>query len=182
MLALRGDAIKGVGSAAAGAGTAKVAGTALAGGVAKTAATTAATTTATTAATTGATGAGSLLAGASTAVPVIAGGALATIGIVKLTDYGLEHGWQKELADPHDYVPDELRDKYKDVPIRVSNASQMQKPEKKAQEVDPNLAYQTYDPKTNKFTNVYISNVDVSGVEDLDNMITEIENAADSMR
>ena len=44
------------------------------------------------------------------------------------------------------------------------------------------LAYQTYDPKTNKFTNVYISNVDVKGVENLDNMISEIENAADSMR
>ena len=43
-------------------------------------------------------------------------------------------------------------------------------------------AYQTYDPKTNKFTNVYISNVDVNGVENLDNMISEIENAADSMR
>lgn len=39
-----------------------------------------------------------------------------------------------------------------------------------------------YDPKTNKFTNVYISNVNVSGVEDLDGIISEIENAADNMK
>ena len=182
---LVGNALKGAGGAVAGAGTAKVAGTALAGGAAKTAAaTTVASTTATTA---GTTGAGSLIAGAGSAIPVIAGGALATYGIIKLTEYGLEHGWQRELSDPNQYIPDELKDKYKPTPVRVANPSQIQrvepvKPQKEKLEVDPNVAYQTYDPKTNKFTNVYISNVDVSGVEDLDNMISEIENAADSMR
>ena len=47
---------------------------------------------------------------------------------------------------------------------------------------DKKLAYEQYDPRTNKWTNVYIQNVDVSGVEDLDGMITELNNAAESMR
>ena len=180
---LVGDALKGAGSAAAGAGTAKAAGTVLAGGAAKAAAaTTATTTTAGTVATAG--GGTSALAGLGTAVPVIAGGALATYGIIKLTDYSLEHGWFKKRVDPNEYMPKEYREKYKDVPIRIANPSEIQKPveNKPKIEQDPNVAYQTYDPKTNRFTNVYISNVDVSGVEDLDNMINEIENAADSMR
>ncbi|MBR4313798.1 MAG: hypothetical protein IKP66_02695, partial [Lachnospiraceae bacterium] len=47
---------------------------------------------------------------------------------------------------------------------------------------DKKLAYEQYDPRTNKWINVYIQNVDVSGVEDLDGMITELNNAAESMR
>ena len=175
------DVIKGAGQTALGAGTAKAAGTMLAGGTATTAATTTATTAATST-TAGTAAGGSLLAGASTAIPFIAGGALATYGIIKLTDYSLEHGWFKKQVDPNEYMPREYREKYKDVPIRIANPSEIQRPTVEKPAEDPNLAYQTYDPKTNKFTNVYISNVDVSGVENLDNMIDEIENAADSMR
>ena len=56
------------------------------------------------------------------------------------------------------------------------------KEDKKKEKEDRKLAYEVYDPKTNKFTNVYIDNVDVSGVENLDSMINELTNAAESMR
>ena len=47
---------------------------------------------------------------------------------------------------------------------------------------DKKIAYEQYDPRTNKWTNVYIQNVDVSGVENLDGIINELNNAAESMR
>ena len=56
------------------------------------------------------------------------------------------------------------------------------KEDKKKEKENRKLAYEVYDPKTNKFTNVYIDNVDVSGVENLDSMINELTNAAESMR
>ena len=176
---LVGDALKGAGGAAAGAGAAKaVGGAGLFGKVGA-----------------GLSAAGGkLLAGASAAGKFLLGKALpAVIGFkigMDLSETKIGNDSLFKEGEPiyyYDNVDDMRAQMRPEVRERFELMDKLQKEnneKRKQQELENQNkpAYQTYDPKTNKFTNVYISNVDVNGVENLDNMISEIENAADSMR
>ncbi|MBR0519359.1 phage tail tape measure protein, partial [bacterium] len=176
---LVGDALKGAGGAAAGAGAAKAAGGA--GLFGKVGAGLSA-------------AGGKLLAGASAAGKFLLGKALpAVIGFkigMDLSETKIGNDSLFKEGEPiyyYDNVDDMRAQMRPEVRERFELMDKLQKEnneKRKQQELENQNkpAYQTYDPKTNKFTNVYISNVDVNGVENLDNMISEIENAADSMR
>ena len=176
---LVGDALKGAGGAAAGAGAAKAAGGA--GLFGKVGAGLSA-------------AGGKLLAGASAAGKFLLGKALpAVIGFkigMDLSETKIGNDSLFKEGEPiyyYDNVDDMRAQMRPEVRERFELMDKLQKEnneKRKQQELENQNkpAYQTYDLKTNKFTNVYISNVDVNGVENLDNMISEIENAADSMR
>ena len=171
---LVGDALKGAGGAAAGAGAAKAAGGI--GILGKIGA--------------GLGSAGSKLAGGASAagkfifgkaVPAVLGFKLGMdMSETKIGNDGLFK--EGEPIYYYDNVDDMRAQMKPEARQRLDLMNETQNEKKQDNVTENKPAYQTYDPKTNKFTNVYISNVDVSGVEDLDNMISEIENAADSMR
>ena len=145
------------------------------------AATTAATGAATTAATAGASAAGAATAAGATGATTIGGLALTAapyviggVAMWKATDYAIEHGAIKEMEDPSKYIPEGVEDKH----VRIANSSEI----KRENNVTNNSSNTSNITNNNSTTNISISNVNVDGAENFDDIIKEVEKAADSMR